>query len=130
MKKFYLNLLSLIILIVLTLPAITFAENDSSGPLGLIVCSGATDCGFPELIKLFYKGIDALVKIATLVTVVALIAMGLKLMTAGGKPGELVEIRKRAKWIVVGYVCIIGAWLFVYTILKAISKDSFIFLGN
>ena len=55
MKKFYLNLLSLIILIVLTLPAITFAENDSSGPLGLIVCSGATDCGFPELIKLFYK---------------------------------------------------------------------------
>ena len=69
-------------------------------------------------------------QIATVVTVIALIVMGFRLMTSAGNATALTETKKRAKWIVVGYVCILAAWLVVYTILNTLVYSEFNMLGK
>ena len=83
-----------------------------------------------EAKELFVKGINALMQIATVVTVIALIVMGFRLMTSAGNATALTETKKRAKWIVVGYVCILAAWLVVYTILNTLVYSEFNMLGK
>ncbi len=126
MKKFT-PLLSLLILLTLSTPFILHATSTpDTGRFGLIVCDGVDDeCGFDDLKELFVKGVKALVEVATVITVLALIVMGFKLMTSAGNPQALTETKKRAKWIIVGYVCILAAWLVVYTILNTLVYDEF-----
>ena len=126
MKKF-IPFLSILILVSLSFPQFLYSADE--GRFGLIVCNGP-DCGYEDLKELFVKGINALMQIATVVTVIALIVMGFRLMTSAGNTNALTETKKRAKWIVVGYVCILAAWLVVYTILNTLVYSEFNMLGK
>lgn len=130
MKKI-IPLLSFLILFSFFLPTILYALPANGGPLGLMVCDGVeVKCNFAKLLLLFERGISALVKIATVATVLALIYMGIKLLTSQGNAGALSEVKEQAKWILIGYVVILAAWLIVYTILKVLIKPEFNLLGN
>ena len=122
MKK-YTSLLSFSILTLLTIPFIVSA----AGRWDLIVCKGTIDdpCNVSDVILLFKRAIKALVEIATVITVLSLIYMGITLLTSAGKPQALSEVKSRAKWIIIGYVLILGAWVIVYTILKVIAKPEY-----
>ncbi len=123
MKKF-IYLLPILAVVTFGFPIHSHAQDE--GRFGLIVCDGVTDeCGFDDLKELFVKGVSALVQVATVVTVLALIVMGFNLMTSAGNPAALTETKKRAKWIIIGYVCILAAWLVVYTILNTLVYDDF-----
>jgi hypothetical protein len=125
MKRF-IPVLSFFILFAFFIPTISYALPANGGPLGLIVCDGTeVKCDFAKLLLLFQKGISALVKIATIITVLALIAMGIKLLTSQGNANALSEVKERAKWIMIGYVVILAAWLIIYTILNVLVDPDY-----
>jgi hypothetical protein len=57
--------------------------------------------------------------------VLALIAMGIKLLTSQGNANALSEVKERAKWIMIGYVVILAAWLIIYTILNVLVDPDY-----
>lgn len=127
MRKF-IPTLSFIILILITVPTVASAL----GTFDLIVCDGTKaggECTFSSLITLFQNGVTALVKIATMVTAIALIVMGVKLLTSGGDVNARKDVQKRGKMILIGYVVILSAWLIVYYILKALVGPDYILLN-
>lgn len=119
-------IISFLILAFLTLPI--FASADVFRDLTSI-CSGP-DCHFESLIKFVKAAITALVVIATIVTVLALIFMGFELMMSQGNPSALTKVKGQAWAILKGYFWILAAWLIVYTIMSALTKDKYILLGN
>jgi hypothetical protein len=122
MKKFT-PVLAFMILSLMTIPLV------SSAAFNLIVCDGVdVKCDVGKLIELFKNLITALVEIATVITVIALIYMGITLMTSAGKPQARTDVKNRAIGILKGYVLILAAWLIVYTILKVLVEPKFILL--
>ena len=93
----------------------------------LIVCDGTTadPCTFESFIKLIKAGIQDLVFIATLLTVVIFIFAGIKLLTSGGNEGALKEARSMLWKVLLGYVWILAAWLIVYTITSVLLDSGF-----
>jgi hypothetical protein len=84
----------------------------------LIVCGtkATHDCGFYDLIALVQVAIKDLTIIATLLTIIGCVFVGFLLMTSGGSSGAREEAKKKAWLLLKGYLIILGAWIFVYTI--------------
>ncbi len=125
MKKFT-PLFSILLLSVLFLPTLVSAVDVFPN---LIVCNGP-DCHFKDLMKLVVTGINALVIIATILTAVALIFMGLQLIMSAGNAAALTKVKGQAFAILKGFFWILAAWLIVYTIMKVLVEDKYILLGN
>lgn len=117
------QIFSFLILSLFAIPFFAFADLIPN----LIVCQGTTadPCTFESLISLFKVAVNALIEIATLITVAALIMMGFKLMTSGGNPSARTEVKNRAWAILKGYFFILAAWVIVYTITSVLVKDGF-----
>lgn len=96
----------------------------------LIVCDVET-CDYASLIKLFKVLFQDLVVLSTFICILAFIFAGFKLLTSAGNSSKLTEVRKMMTSILIGYVCILGAWVFVYTITSALlSSQDYSLLGN
>lgn len=95
----------------------------------LIVCDGIQNpCNFEDVILLIKNVIHDMVLLSTLVVVAALVYAGFLLLSSGGNPGALTQVKTMMWKIVVGYLWILAAWLIVYTISKVLLKDGFFFL--
>ena len=102
----------------------------------LIVCDGIPraaanglpalpKCDFNSVIVLIQNGIHDLVLISTIFVVIVIILSGLKLITSGGDAGARKEVSGRLWNLVLGYLWILGAWLVVYTISRALLAPDF-----
>ena len=83
------------------------------------------DCHFDDVIKLFRNGTTDLILISTLIVVVAMVVAGMKLVTSGGNPSALTEVKTMFRKIVTGYAVILVAWVVVYTITSTLLKPGF-----
>jgi hypothetical protein len=139
MKKAH--IVSFFLLSLVVLPSVLVAQvpPNATDPGGLIVCDGVAHdgipaCGYPALIELGKRIIDALVKYSTLLVVVLSIVAGFRLLTSGGDVGARKKAKDMMIAVLTGYAVILIAWLVVYTILKVLIDpdqfSSYTILGN
>lgn len=106
----------------------------------LIICGvspgsfGATPantqpCSWIHLVALARTLIDDLVVISTLLATAVFFYIGFTLLTSGGSPGAKDKAKHAAISLVKGYLCIIAAWLVVYTISSALLNPGFSLLS-
>lgn len=110
------NLALVIILIILIMPALSFAQ-------GLVPDCPAKGCGWTELMDLVNKVINfILFKMAVPIAAIMFAYAGFLLVTAGG---EAAGARTKAKSIftnaVLGLVIAVAAWLIISTILSILG---------
>lgn len=90
---------------------------------GLVPCGyGETyDCGTDDAITLANNVIDFLIKMLSVVAVIALVFAGFKLVTSAGNESAWREAKSLFTSIVIGIIIILSAFLVVDTILKALT---------
>ena len=92
----------------------------------LIVCDGVkVPCTFAKLIELIQVGIHDLVLLSTLLVIGVFVMAGIKLLSSGGNPGALTEVKSMLWSVVMGYMWILAAWLIVYTITSILLKPGY-----
>lgn len=118
-------LLSLIIFSSLVFPSTGFAQNELE-PGGLIVCDGGSEdpCDFDDFLTLIEKLINVGLVLSTFLVIGLLVWTGFEYITSLGKPGMLSKAKTRFKNILIGYACIILAWVVVDTIMGILVKDN------
>ena len=121
--------LSLVFLSSLFLPGLSFAQSELE-PGGLIVCDGVknadgsgNECDFGDFILLISKLIRAGIVLSTFLVMGLLIWTGFQYITSFAKPVEKGKARKRFMNILIGYACILLAWVVVGTIMDILVKD-------
>ncbi len=87
-------------------------------------------CDFAALTELIRNGITDLILISTLLVVVAAIVAGMKLVTSGGNPSKLTEVKEMFTKIIIGYAVVLTAWLVVYTITSVLLNSEFSLIMN
>lgn len=110
------------------LAAFVFAQESK----GLVPCgnTGQAQCGWCDLIQLIQNLINYAVYLGVLVGALVFAYAGWSYMTMksqyiGGYSGEGVEYAKKLLWgVVMGMVFILGGWLVVDTLLKALVDDA------
>lgn len=119
MKKI---LLFLMILVLIGLPSISFAQESN---LQILPDCGA-DCGWNDLVQLAVNVINFLtIGLAIPLAVIAFVWAGILMVTAGGNEGQI-EKAKGIFWNVLkGFLFVLCAWLIVYTITSALLKDDY-----
>lgn len=123
MRKFLINT---VIISLLFLPVLT---AHSASPF--IVCdpepssAGAPteDCDFYSLIKLTNNIINFLVVFSTALAAVVFAYAGFTLVTSGGSEDKMKKAKAMFSKTAIGFVIVLGAWLLVSTIMKALLGD-------
>lgn len=125
-KKFLVGILSIFLLLILILPALSYAQDTGLVPCGTQDSSGKITkmCDFSDAIKLINNIIDWFIGISLSIFTVTLIYGGFQWMTSGENPGKREDAKKILWNTVIGFIFILAAWLIVYTILTVIAPDS------
>ena len=87
----------------------------------LIVCEGP-DCDFAHLMKLVNNLIEMLIYISTFLATVVFAYAGFILLTSGGNESAKTKAKEMLGKVIIGYLCILGAWLLVYTITTVLLR--------
>jgi uncharacterized membrane protein len=97
----------------------------------LIVCGDKIEdpCTFGHLILLAQNLINDLVILSTFLATAAFAYAGLILLTSGGNESKKNQAKEIFRKVLIGYLWILGAWLLVYTITKALLNSGFSILG-
>ena len=98
----------------------------------LIVCGDTIDapCTFGHLILLAQNLINNLIVISTFLATAAFAYAGFILLTSGGNESAKNKAKEIFTKVLIGYLWILGAWLLVYTITKALLNSGFSILGT
>ena len=94
---------------------------------GIVPCTN--NCGFEELITLIQRVIDFIIVTGTSVAALLFAWAGWLYMSARGDTGQIGKAHNVFTTVFWGYVIILSAWLVVRTILDALLKSGFSFLG-
>ena len=103
-------------------------ENSLPGLQNMIICEGP-DCNFASLMQLVEVLIHNIVVISTYIAVAVIIYAGFLLITSGGNPGKKEKAKNALTMIIIGYVCILVAWVLVYTITSVLLDDDYSLLS-
>ena len=107
-------------------PALSFAQVG----LKTIVpekCQGAnaaTQCGLCEFAQLAQNILNDAIYFAVVVSAILIAWAGWQYLTAGGQPYKVKSAKKTFTNIVIGLVLVVASWLFVNTILNALTGTS------
>lgn len=94
------------------------------------MCDGVTEpCTFTHIIELIVVVVHDMVLISTLIVVAGFCYAGFKLLTSGGNQKAAETAKHIFTSIAIGYVCILGAWLLVYTITSVLLDADYSLLG-
>lgn len=112
MKKIAKHLLSLFVLTLIFVPALSMAALDTSkvGITGTDGIEGKIDLGKKTPVETATSLINFGMTFLALIAVVIVIAAGFKWMTAGGSDEKITEAKKLMTAGVVGIVIILSAW--------------------
>jgi hypothetical protein len=118
-------------LLLLATTYFAFAQGapDPGNGKGLVPCNGP-DCNWCSLIQLIQNLINYAIYLGVLMGALVFAYAGWSYMTMksqfiGGYSGEGVEYAKKLLWgVVIGMMCILGGWLVIDTLLKALVDDA------
>ena len=96
---------------------------------GLVPCKGI-DCNFNHLIILAKNIIKFLIIVAAPLAAIMFVYAGWLYMTAQGDSGKVSQAHDIFRTVFFGFIFILGAWLAVYTISKAILGHALQVLGD
>lgn len=98
-------------------------DSQRYGSGDFIPCSG-TNCSACDLVKLANSIVTWLIGIVGLLFGVLMVVAGFKLVLSGGNQGALDTAKKMLTNGLIGFLIVLGAWLFVDTLMKALLGDS------
>ncbi len=109
-------ILSFAVIFILVIPAITLAQTG-----GIVPCNGpeCQACHFVQLGQNLLKWFIGIM--ATVIAVVVAIG-GLKMVMAGGNPGEISKAREMMTNALIGFVILLSAWLIIDTVMKLVAN--------
>lgn len=100
-------------------------------PLGVgaqsigIPCDGVNvPCDFNALVRLASNIMNFLILISIPLATIAFVWVGIKLLTAGGNPGQVEKAKDIFKKVLIGFLFVLTAWLIVRFITSAILDSS------
>ena len=85
--------------------------------------SGLRDCDFDSLIKLADNIIDWLIVFSTALAGVVFAYAGFTLLTSGGSEDKMKKAKAMLTKTAIGFIIVLGAWLLISTIIKALLKN-------
>ncbi len=99
--------------VLFVLPMLAFAQ-------GLVPCTGerGNECQFCMLAQLIQNVVDWLVVILAIVTAIAFVYAGIKLVLAGGNAAEKEASKRLITNTFIGFVIVLAGWLIIDLILK------------
>jgi len=123
------------VFLLLVSPVFVLAQPNSQNPTpgGLVPCDGPFDpnlegpqrpCDFDAAVRLVQNIMNWLVYIGVYVAGAMFVYAGVLYLTAGANPGNVGRAKKifiNTAW---GFAIMLGAWLIVYTIVKAFFNTS------
>lgn len=125
-KKFSLIFISTVLC---TVPFLTLAQG-----AGIIPSCGYGDpstgtfveCGFGDLMKLFYNAINYLVIISFPLATLTFAYAGFKMMTARDNAGQRNEAKSMLVKVAIGFFVLLAAWVIVRTVLQVFVNPDII----
>jgi len=95
---------------------------------GIVACTGARGeaeipCGTCELIETFNNAIDFLITLASVIATIALVVVGLKLVTSGGSETAREQTKQTLWYIVMGMFFIIASYAIITVVINALVPD-------
>ena len=97
----------------------------------LVICNSPPKypdpCGFSHLILLVQNLITDLIVISTFLATAAFAYAGFLLLTSGGSESGKTKAKDVFRKVLIGYLWILGAWVIVYTISRALLNTGFYF---
>lgn len=106
---------------------------------GLVTCTGVADpgdpkavaCGTCEFVSTIKNVFGFLVTIASIVATIALVYVGLRLVTSGGSSEVKQQVKEMFFNIIIGFILIIAAYAIVDVVMRALlPSDSPLFQGG
>jgi hypothetical protein len=102
--------------------------DPTSSGFQIVSCTGVVDprtgtgveCNYSQFIITFKRVVQFVLYLLIPIVLVMIIYTGFKYMTAQGDSGKLADAKRMFVPILIGLVCIFGAWLIVYTFLDYI----------
>jgi hypothetical protein len=88
----------------------------------LVPCNGP-DCNACHIIQLVQEVIRWLVAILTILGAIGLAVSGLKMAMSGGDSGAVSAAKNQFSNIIIGFIILLGAWLFVDTIMQIFTDQ-------
>lgn len=125
-KLTILSLVFTVFSIGLLVPLVTIAQMvdpQLTGSGQFVPCSG-TNCSACDLVKLANSIVTWLIGIVALMFGVLMIVAGFKLVLSAGNQGALDTAKKMLTNGLIGFLIVLGAWLLVDTLMKALLGDS------
>lgn len=113
---------------ILSLPFIVFAECPTPDKMGLIPCTGTSECPCDRnaIVKGVQGIITFLIKIAIPIATLSFAYAGFLYLTSGANPDQRSKAKKVFWGVGIGFVIILSAWAIVYFILTNFIDPSFI----
>ncbi|OGG85721.1 hypothetical protein A2392_02925 [Candidatus Kaiserbacteria bacterium RIFOXYB1_FULL_46_14] len=106
----------LLALFIVFLPTFVGAAEST----GLVPCDG-TDCDTGDVIQLANNLIDFLIKMLSVIAVIALVYVGFQLVVSAGDTSKWSEAKEMFTNIVIGIIIILSAFLVVDLLLKGLT---------
>lgn len=111
----------------LLMPLTTIAQapidTQSGGSGQFIPCSG-TSCSACDLVKLANAIVTWLIAFVGILFAVLMVVAGFRLVTSGGNQSALASAKSMLTNALIGFLLILGAWLLVDTLMRALLGDS------
>jgi len=113
-------LLSLAVILILVIPAVTLAQTDGNG---IVPCDGP-ECQACHFVQLGQNLLVWFIKIMASVIAVVVAIAGLKMVTAGGDVGKVSEAKGMMTNALIGFVILLSAWLIIDTVMKLVANPN------
>ncbi len=107
------TLIKALAVVVLTLPTLAFGQNR------LVSCNGL-DCTWCSMVQMIQNLINFAIFLGTMCAALLFMWAGFLYITNGGSTENISKAKRIFKAIVIGFVAILGGWLAVDTIMKAL----------
>lgn len=110
-----------LILVLLAAPGMALAQASP-----IVPCDGVnTKCGFDEFIILLKNIVNfAILYLATPLAAVSFAIAGIMMFTSGGNETQLAKAKAIFKYVLIGLVIALAAWLIVHAIFAALASSN------
>ena len=89
---------------------------------GLVPCDGS-DCTWCSIVQMIQNLINYAIYLGVLATAIMFAYAGFLYLTDGGSSEKVGKAKKMFSEVLVGLVCILGGWLLIDTLMKALTGD-------
>lgn len=124
MKKYYSQIFSVTLLLVILLPIVASAAVVNGTDLGLLPCDGVkVPCDFVAFAGLINNIINAFLGISVSVAAITFSIAGGKMLFNPSAPAKRAEAIEMFRKTVIGMLIILGAWIVIHAVVGALINS-------